>query len=292
MDKRIQKIIEICKFDQDPSWPLLEEILRDVSFDEYYRIITNKNKLVHRLIKDSKAEEVSNNQHLNNVVEINNKGFIQAKKDFIASSIMNIPEHGIYLNLWNKKAFIGEGTVLNHVIIQDFAYIDKNARITFSNIQSGNGQTYVGPGVTVSNVRELKGCFLSGDANPPEGKHNMYMHASMAVNMIIGAYAKPSAGFFVYNHPLGQNPSTVVNPLGRKYQIKKIDKKVRKFTGTEFRKLPILVGMNATIYPATLIHAGSIIGADYEFNDQREVNGLYYMDGDKQKHIRKDTDWK
>jgi len=60
-------------------------------------------------------------------------------------------------------------------------------------------------------------------------------------------------------------------------------KKVHKFNPAEvkYRKLPIFIGLYASIGPQCLLNNGSIIGANIEVDRQANVDGMIYYDEEK-----------
>ncbi|MFA5796836.1 MAG: hypothetical protein WC916_02215 [Candidatus Woesearchaeota archaeon] len=276
MDSKIEKIIEICGFRKDPYWNELEKIFSGITLETYSQILQNKDKLILDKIKHVDARPITTLKEFYKHTTIDEKtATLTTKEPILICKPLHSSKYSIHIT---APVHLGEGTKLLNAQIYDATWIEPHATLEHSTIQPGNGHCFIGSNTVVSNVHELKGTFVSGGPLRTEGRSRIYMHAYAAINMIIGAYSAPSIGLTVYNHPLGNDKSIIIDP--------ETDLSYPLTAAKENRKLPILIGCEAELGANVLLNSGTIIGEKCRIPSQSNVDGLVYIDNTgKQQYV-------
>jgi len=275
MDSKIKKIIEICRFEEDPSWSIMENLFNNVSFDNYQEILFKRDMLVDNLLNESNAREITSEKGLRDSISIEEGKKIVVEESLLILGGLHFPDQMVHIGKF--PVHLGEGTSLSDVAIHTESYIGRGVKLEHSKFQSDNRCNFVGDNTVISNVSEIRGCFISGGPLRKEGRKQIYMHARSINNLIVGAYSGMSVGFDVFNHTLGDDASAVIDPETLKpYEFPRED---------QYRKLPVLIGVGAVVGACSLLNSGSIIGANTVVPNRSEVDGLVYLEEDKVKYI-------
>lgn len=273
MDRDIARIVDLCRFQDDPNWNLMSRLFVGVTLESYQKILKNKDTLVAGLIQDSDAEKVGNHipvRTLDRIIEPLDAATVRVKQPVVVDHGLDLHQYG--LRIGQEPVYLGEGVILQQAMILDKAYISAGAKVQNSNIFPGNGYSFIGENTKIVNVPEFKGCFVSGGPLRETGRRQMHFHGDKVFNMVVGAYSAPTVGFSVYNHPYAGERSVIVYPdeVGEMRRHVFPDLK-------ENRKLPVLVGVGATLGAGQMIHSGSIIAADAVASHEiAHVEGLIY----------------
>ena len=281
MDSKIKKLIEICRFEEDPNWDIISKLFDGVSFENIQEVLENRDRLIAGLIDDVVVRTFDDRKTVENnwekYMEFTDDGFLTVIKPFRALEGFYLPEFGINITS-DVSVYLGQGAKLFDVIIRAPSYISNGAILEHSKIQSAGRYSFIGENAKVSNVGELRGCFISGGPSKEGGRPRTYVHADSLNNVIMAAYTGVSDGTDTWNHPHRSEAFVMVDPE---------TKKVHKFNPAEvkYRKLPIFIGLYASIGPQCLLNNGSIIGANIEVDRQANVDGMIYYDEGKKQTI-------
>lgn len=273
MDLRISKIIEICGFEKDHLWKQgLNELFNGITIDNYADILKNRDNVIKGLLK--KAAKTTDVQKFDKKISIDqlikdssvkivNECELVTQKPILLSGGFHYPELGISIGAY--PVFLGKNVSLTQTSIYAPTYLFNGVVVEHSSFQSKKRYNLIGPNARISNVGEIRGCFISGGLIRSKGRERTYIHADSINNVIAGNYSGISDGTDVYNHPVEGNSKLVDILSGAIFQ-------------TNSRKLPILIGIEATVGAQCLLNSGSIIGAGCVVPNRTEVDGAYYFD--------------
>lgn len=280
MDSKIQKLIEISGFEEDPQWNILKQLFEDVSFSDYQKVLERRDVVIRNLLKKEEDElyrgwrskEKSPILHTDDDISRwelfthSEQGNLYVDRPLLFSGgYINIP--GCDVKLGSGPIFLDKGVTLSHCIIAAPCYIAEGATIEYSCVQDGHKQkyNYIGPNVMISNVSEFRGCFVSGGPVRGAGGTETYLHARSLNNVIVGAYSRIAVGADTYNHSLPGQKSKMIDP------------ETLESVEISAEKLPVLLGLEAVVGPQSLLHSGSVIGAKAIVPSRADVEGLVLL---------------
>lgn len=256
MDTKIKKIIELCGYEDDPSWDVMKRLFYRVTFEDYHKILDNRDNLVKDILEKNEARVIQSTDDFLAYVESDGRKLIAKEPLFVAYEV-SVPDHRVATK---APFYLGEGASIADSIIYSPCYVGDGAEVQHSRIVSDRF-SYIGDNAKVSHLEELRGCFISGGPLRDEGREKTYMHARSLNNTIVGAYSGISVGTDVYNHPL----------MGEK--ALKFDPETRNLIESDERKLPILVGLEASIGAHCLINSGAVVRAGARVPSRTDVIG-------------------
>jgi acetyltransferase-like isoleucine patch superfamily enzyme len=277
MDPKIKNIIQLCRLEEDPCWPTMGRLFNNVTLDKYQVILNNNWHVITDILMDVEGKgglRPLTQSALEKFVKPHNESIVTTESVMLAGNA-HFPEYGVHI-IANAPVYLGKGVCLSDVVIASSAWISKGARLEHTNIQSRGRPTFVGENAVLSNVGEVRGCFISGGPKRDSERPTTYVHASSINNTIVAAYAGLAVGVDVYNHPLpGERAAVIDYDTMKPHELP-----------PEIRKLPVIIGLNATIGPQTLLHSGSIVGADVVVPAREEVDGMVFNGrGDRTSYV-------
>lgn len=277
MDPKIRKLIEICRFEDDPGWDRLGQLFNGVEWPDMRKVLENRDALIAAWIeeKDAKLSDITDDL-TDSVEEIGDRG-IKTKEPLMIWGLQ-IPKFGIHFG--GSKVYLGANVFLSQTVIHAPTYIDDGAVVEFTNIQSPSRHTYIGPNAKLSGVAKVRGCFLSGGPIKETGRERTHMSARSLNNCIVGAYVGTSTGTEVKNHPETGQRVVMVDPedVETRYRVWQSEQIWGETRGVEM-KYPIFLGVEAEVGDCCSLHGGSVIGADTVVPGGSRIEGLAYLSG-------------
>ena len=278
MFPEIQKIIDICRFEEDPNWVMMRNFFSNVDYENYYDILRNMNAGIHvninamdfiggAYVLNNPEKPVTKDrpekEDINEYIDVKDDSIV-IKEPCVIYGGTELPR-GVFVG---EKSYFEKGVSLTDTVINAPTYFAENAKVEHTRFPASSTAraNYVGENAVVSEVDSVRGCFISGGPLKEEGRKQTYIHADSINNMIIGAYAGMADGTDTFNHPLPGEEFAIIDPeTQEKHEFPLI---------THFKKLPTFIGLEAVVGPQCLINGGSIIGADVIIPRKTNIDGM------------------
>jgi carbonic anhydrase/acetyltransferase-like protein (isoleucine patch superfamily) len=237
-----------------------------VTWTSYPTILRNKDAVVGRLLRNKKARWIPKQSTLERALG----EYIDVKLDKLSIKEPLIIFGGLELPKGVRigaRTYFGQGVEITETVINAPTFIEDGAQIEYSRFQDRQRHNYIGPNAKVSNVEELRGCFISGGPKSSDGREKTYVHADSINNVIIGAYAGMSDGTTVFNHPLEGEQNCMVDWHACESVVLPDTE--------EYRKLPILLGLRSKVGPACQLNGGSVVEAGAVVPRMFQLDGIF-----------------
>ena len=289
MDKRISKLIEMCRFKDDvDTWgKITSELFNGLDFENLGEWHTNRDRIINGLFDKIKGKQnlkiYSCSNPIGDYFERENDGsLITRGPTFFDGSYGFFKDEVSGVVIANKKVYLGGGVRLLDSVVRSNAYIGSGAQIINSRILSTKNtkdqSTYVGKDVILEDVLQVcKSVIGSSIPNPTYQIQNTYWHGQSLNGAIVGGSSGASMGVDMMSHQTCVELTKLVDPISHRFLW--INNKSKGRTPTIIGS-DVLIGDGAQIVSPLIIASGNRVGRKSYGEGRPILNGLIDENGD------------